>query len=237
MADKIDTIVGGFMAGMKPSASKDKFAIRRNAIGFLTVAKCYKKVNIKELVNVAWELIKPRIKNAKEEMKQEIIDFIVARYNGVLSFDTPVIQAATARDAEFPKIVAKRAETISLLLNKSEISEFVQLYKRGCNILKKQNNALGTVNKALFEQDEEKNLFNEVVKVTNEIKSLRNKSKDDNFEIAMKILSLKPALDAFFDAVFVMHDKTEIRTNRMNLIGKVTNLVAENIGEISFLNI
>ena len=59
----------------------------------------------------------------------------------------------------------------------------------------------------------------------------------DNFEIAMKILSLKPALDAFFDAVFVMHDNADIRTNRMNLIGKVTNLVAENIGEISFLNI
>jgi glycyl-tRNA synthetase beta chain len=231
MSDKIDTIVGGFMAGMKPSGSKDKFAIRRNAIGFLTVAQNY-SLDIKEVVEFAWALIVPRIKNAKEEMKQEIIDFIVARYNGVLSFDTPVIQAATARDAEFPQVVAKRAETISRLLKESGISELVQLYKRGCNILKKQEFTVGTVNEALFEQDEEKNLFAEVVKVENEIKTMH-----DNFEIAMKILSLKPALDAFFDAVFVMHDNVEIRTNRMNLIGKVTNLVAENIGEISFLNI
>jgi glycyl-tRNA synthetase beta chain len=231
MADKIDTIVGGFMAGMKPSGSKDKFAIRRNAIGFLTVAQNY-GLNIKEVVDFAWELVKPRIKNLKDEMKQEIIDFIVARYNGVLSFDTPVIQAATARDAEFPKVVAKRAETIARLLKESGISELVQLYKRGCNILKKQDFTVGTVNESLFEQDEEKNLFAEVVKVENEIKTMH-----DNFEIAMKILSLKPALDAFFDAVFVMYDNAEIRTNRMNLIGKVTNLVAENIGEISFLNI
>ena len=231
MSDKIDTIVGGFMAGMKPSGSKDKFAIRRNAIGFLTVAQNY-SLDIKEVVEFAWNLIVPRIKNAKEEMKQEIIDFIVARYNGVLSFDTPVIQAATARDAEFPKVVAKRAETISRLLKESGISELVQLYKRGCNILKKQDFTVGTVNKSLFEQDEEKNLFAEVVKVENEIKTMH-----DNFDIAMKILSLKPALDAFFDAVFVMHDNVEIRTNRMNLIGKVTSLVAENIGEISFLNI
>ena len=231
MSDKIDTIVGGFMAGMKPSGSKDKFAIRRNAIGFLTVAQNY-SLDIKEVVEFAWNLIVPRIKNAKDEMKQEIIDFIVARYNGVLSFDTPVIQAATARDAEFPKVVAKRAETISRLLKESGISELVQLYKRGCNILKKQENTLGTVNESLFEQDEEKNLFAEVVKVENEIKNMH-----DNFEIAMKILSLKPALDAFFDAVFVMHDNAGIRTNRMNLIGKVTRLVAENIGEISFLNI
>jgi len=231
MSDKIDTIVGGFMAGMKPSGSKDKFAIRRNAIGFLTVAQNY-SLDIKEVVGFAWDLIVPRIKNAKVEMKQEIIDFIVARYNGVLSFDTPVIQAATARDAEFPKVVAKRAETIARLLKESGISELVQLYKRGCNILKKQEFTIGTVSESLFEQDEEKNLFAEVVKVENEIKTMH-----DNFEIAMKILSLKPALDAFFDAVFVMHDNVEIRTNRMNLIGKVTSLVAENIGEISFLNI
>jgi glycyl-tRNA synthetase beta chain len=231
MGDKIDTIVGGFMAGMKPSGSKDKFAIRRNAIGFLTVAQNY-SLNIREVVGFVWDLISPRIKNAKDEMKQEIIDFIVARYNGVLSFDTPVIQAATARDAEFPKVVAKRAETIARLLKESGISELVQLYKRGCNILKKQEFSVGTVNESLFEQDEEKNLFAEVVKVENEIKNMH-----DNFEIAMKILSLKPALDAFFDAVFVMHDNAEIRTNRMNLIGKVTSLVAENIGEISFLNI
>lgn len=231
MSDKIDTIVGGFMAGMKPSGSKDKFAIRRNAIGFLTVAQNY-SLDIREVVEFAWNLIVPRIKNAKDEMKQEIIDFIVARYNGVLSFDTPVIQAATARDAEFPKVVAKRAETIFRLLKESGISELVQLYKRGCNILKKQENTVGTVNEALFEQDEEKKLFAETCKVENEIKTM-----SDNFEIAMKILSLKPALDAFFDAVFVMHDNAEIRTNRMNLIGKVTNLVAENIGEISFLNI
>ncbi|MBR4489208.1 glycine--tRNA ligase subunit beta [bacterium] len=231
MSDKIDTIVGGFMAGMKPSGSKDKFAIRRNAIGFLTVAQNY-TLDIREVVEFAWDLIVPRIKNAKVEMKQEIIDFIVARYNGVLSYDTPVIQAATARDAEFPKVVAKRAETIFRLLKESGISELVQLYKRGCNILKKQDFTVGTVNESLFEQDEEKNLFAEVVKVENEIKNMH-----DNFEIAMKILSLKPALDAFFDAVFVMHDNAGIRTNRMNLIGKVTNLVAENIGEISFLNI
>ena len=231
MADKIDTIVGGFMAGMKPSGSKDKFAIRRNAIGFLTVAQNY-GLNIKEVVDFAWELVKPRIKNLKSEMKQEIIDFIVARYSAVLSFDTPVIQAAAARDAELPKTVAKRAETIAKVLKESDISGLVQLYKRGCNILKKQEVVPGEVNESLFEQDEEKKLFAEVCKVENEIKTM-----NDNFEIAMKILSLKPALDAFFDAVFVMHDDIKIRANRMNLIGKVTGLVAENIGEISFLNI
>ena len=37
IADKTDTIIGGFMAGMKPTGSKDKFAIRRNGITLLKI--------------------------------------------------------------------------------------------------------------------------------------------------------------------------------------------------------
>jgi glycyl-tRNA synthetase beta subunit len=44
-------------------------------------------------------------------------------------------------------------------------------------------------------------------------------------------------LDSFFDAVFVMAEEENIRMNRMRLINKVTTLVIENIGDISYLNI
>lgn len=231
MADKIDTIVGGFMAGMKPTGSKDKFAIRRNAIGFLTVAQNY-NINIRELVDFAWDLIKPRIKNLKEETKQEIIDFIVARYNAVLNFDTPVIQAAAAAHPELPSTVRRCAETIAELLTKSDISGLAQLYKRGCNILKKQDFKAAAIDETLFEQKEEHELFSKVCEVEKAI-SLMN----DNLEIALKILETKQPLDAFFDAVFVMHDDPKIKANRLALISRVTGLVAEKIGEISFLNI
>ena len=230
MADKIDTIIGGFMAGMKPSGSKDKFAIRRNAIGFLTIAVNY-DFDINEIIDFGWDLLSRKV-NAKDELKKEISDFIFARYNAVLNFDTPIIQAATAAHPERPATVRRCAETIAELLTKSDISGLAQLYKRGCNILKKQDFKAAAIDETLFEQKEEHELFSKVCEVEKAI-SLMN----DNLEIALKILETKQPLDAFFDAVFVMHDDPKIKANRLALISRVTGLVAEKIGEISFLNI
>lgn len=233
IADKVDTITGGFMAGMKPTGSKDKFAIRRNAISLLILAVNNEKaqINIRELFEFAGELVLAHNKSLKLDVN-EIMEFMTARYNAVLNFDTPVIQASISTGAEIPAIVKKRAVTIDRLLKDKEIIELAQLYKRGSNILKKQGNITGEPSKDLFEQSEETDLFNAAEKLCKEIADM-----SDNLEIALKIITIKPVLDSFFDAVFVMAEDEKIKENRMRLIKKITDLVFENIGDISFLNI
>ncbi len=233
MADKADTIVGGFMAGMKPTGSKDKFAIRRNGLGFLTVAaSCEQElVNVKEVLDFAASLVSkfnPELKYDTEEVN----DFITARYQAVLGSETSVIQAAAGAGAEVPVLVRKRAETIERLLDDHDINDMAQLYKRGCNILKKQIVPEGDPDPALFEQDEERNLYRSVNTVCEEIVNL-----SDNLDIALKIITIKSVLDMFFDSVFVMADDESIKNNRLKLIRKVTDLVREQIGDISYLNI
>ncbi|HPV21229.1 MAG TPA: DALR anticodon-binding domain-containing protein, partial [bacterium] len=147
-------------------------------------------------------------------------------------FETPVIQASTATGADIPAVVKKRAETINRLLKDNEITGLAQLYKRGCNILKKQENIFGEPVESLFELAEEKNLFKAADTLCQEIVNM-----SDNLEIALKIITIKPVLDSFFDAVFVMAEDENIRMNRMRLINKVTTLVIKNIGDISYLNI
>lgn len=233
IADKVDTITGGFMAGMKPTGSKDKFAIRRNAISLLTLAVENEKasLNLRELFEFSGRLILEHNSKLKLDVN-EMMEFMTARYNAVLSFETPVIQSSTATGADVPVIVKKRAETINRLLKDNEITGLAQLYKRGCNILKKQGEVAGEPLESLFEQDEEKNLFNAADEVCQEIVNM-----SDNLEIALKIITIKPVLDSFFDAVFVMAENENIRMNRMRLINKVTTLVSNNIGDISYLNI
>lgn len=233
IADKVDTITGGFMAGMKPTGSKDKFAIRRNGISLLMLAVENEnaQINIRELFEFAGRLVLEHNNSLKLDTN-EIMEFMTARYNAVLNFDTPVIQASTATGADIPAFVKKRAGTIDRLLKDKEIIELAQLYKRGCNILKKQENISGEPVKDLFEQDEERNLFEAADKLCQEIVNM-----SDNLEIALKIITIKPVLDSFFDAVFVMAEEENIRMNRMRLINKVTTLVIENIGDISYLNI
>ena len=233
LADKIDTIVGGFMAGMKPTGSKDKFAIRRNALDFLALA-CHgldKDINITEIIEFATSLVLEHNGDLKAQT-DEIKEFIEGRYQAVLNHDTPVIQAATGAGSDLPLTVKRKAATIEKLLEDKEIIELAQLYKRGCNILKKQDNIAGDIDKGLFEQNEEKALFDSTEKVYEEIVSL-----SDNLDIALKIITLKPVLDSFFDEVFVMSEDESVRFNRFKLIRRVTDLVTENIGDISYLNI
>lgn len=233
IADKVETITGGFMAGMKPTGSKDKFAIRRNGISLLMLAveNDNAQINIRELFEFAGELIHGQNNSLKSDTG-EIMEFMIARYNAVLSFDTPVIQASTATGADVPAVVRKRAETINRLLQDKEIYELAQLYKRGCNILKKQGNVDGEPLEELLEQTEEKALFEVAGKLCEDIVNM-----SDNLEIALKIITIKPVLDSFFDAVFVMAEDIDVRMNRMRLINKVVNLVSKNIGDISYLNI
>lgn len=233
MADKTDTIAGGFMAGMKPSGSKDKFAIRRNAIALLTLAIENEKanVNIREIIEFACKLVESHNSSLKYDLN-DIMEFITARYNAVLNLDTPVIQSATGTGADNPVIVRKKAETINKLLADKEITGLAQLYKRGCNILKKTETVSGEPDELLFEQDEERDLFAKTKAVISEISKL-----SDNLEIALRIITIKPALDSFFDKVFVMSDNETVKMNRMKLIATVTTLVTENIGDISYLNI
>ena len=160
------------------------------------------------------------------------MEFITARYNAVLNLDTPVIQAVTATSADIPVLVSRKAGTINKLLADKEIAGLAQLYKRGCNILKKTEAVNGEPDEMLFEQDEERNLYAGTKTVRSEISKL-----SDNLEIALRIITIKPALDSFFDKVFVMSDNEAVKMNRMKLIATVTTLVTENIGDISYLNI
>lgn len=233
MADKIDTIAGGFMAGMKPTGSKDKFAIRRNAIALLILATENEKadMDLREVIEFACKLVSEHNKSLKYDIN-DIMEFIIGRYNAVLNYETQIIQAATGAGADHPVSVKKKAQTISKLLSGSDITGLAQLYKRGCNIVKKAGTFEGEPDTALFEQDEERALYENVLNVRRKIAGLT-----DNLEIASGIITIKPVLDSFFDKVFVMSDNEAVKNNRMKLISTVTTLVTENIGDISYLNI
>ncbi|HMM25993.1 MAG TPA: glycine--tRNA ligase subunit beta, partial [Pseudoxanthomonas mexicana] len=54
IAERLDTLAGGFAAGLKPTGNKDPFALRRNALGLArTVIESGFNLNLKELLSLA----------------------------------------------------------------------------------------------------------------------------------------------------------------------------------------
>jgi len=233
MADRIDTIAGCFMAGLKPTGSKDKFAVRRNAISLLLVATSLDNIfiNLEEVFDFASTLVKEH-NSALEVGKKEILDFMKQRYYAIFDYKTTVVQSSIESGFLSPLGVKKRADVIAKLLEEKDIVDMIQLFKRSQNILKKADNPELDVELSLLSEDAENRLF-EIVSATEE----RIKTISENFEMAKKILDIKPYLDKFFDDVMVMHEDEVIRNNRLNLINRVVKLVRDNIGDISYLNI
>lgn len=233
LADKADTITGGFMAGMKPTGSKDKFAIRRNALGILEIARSISELDIIKIINEASVLIKKDNESLKR-MDEEIADFMKKRYFGLFDVEKPVVQSATETDFSVPHKVETRVRVISNLIEAgSDINNMALLFKRCKNILEKAtDNIPEKVNPDFFEDTEETELFTRIKQTEKFIEK-----KSDNIEIAKEIIKIKPLLDDFFDNVMVMTESSDKRKNRLAIMKKVTEIVREYIGDISYLNI
>ncbi len=231
MADRFDTIAGGFMAGLKPTGSKDKFAIRRSALSLLAlVLSTGKEINIVEVTDFAASLVKKQNSSLSYD-KGEILDFFKSRYAAVLGFDTPVVQAAVESGFDVPVKTAARASLVDLLTKKEGAAEMVQLFKRAQNIIAKADFAEGLPDEALFENSYERDLFNAVEKAFENVKKALVSE-----DIISAVIEIKPYLDSFFDNVMVMCDDVKVRNNRLQLVRMVGHIISDNVGDISYLN-
>ena len=83
IAERLDTLAGGFAAGLKPTGNKDPFALRRNALGLArTVIESGFELDIKALIYQAYEKVQFSISDvvlrhkadAAEKARQQGVD-------------------------------------------------------------------------------------------------------------------------------------------------------------------
>ena len=79
IADKLDSIAGFFAIGIKPSGSQDPYALRRQALGILSILLDRKlSVNLNNLINAALDNYS-NLEFNKEEVASQIVEFFVER--------------------------------------------------------------------------------------------------------------------------------------------------------------
>ncbi|MCW0451636.1 glycine--tRNA ligase subunit beta [Xanthomonas sacchari] len=82
IAERLDTLAGGFAAGLKPTGNKDPFALRRNALGLArTVIESGFDVDLKELLFIAYAEVNKDIASALAEQRTQAA--VVAAKKGV----------------------------------------------------------------------------------------------------------------------------------------------------------
>ena len=173
LSDKIDSLVGFFGVNLKPTSSKDPYALRRMAISLLRlIIENQKKIKLRDLINYSINLYKDQNYSFNSKLiNDELGDFILDRLKNYLkekNIRSDIIECSTNSYGldDLLKIYNK-----SLNLNKNIKKGFgldvIAIYKRSANILNNESKSkleiVGSADPGLFRNDYEKNLYKKYI--------------------------------------------------------------------------
>ncbi|MFT4178383.1 MAG: glycine--tRNA ligase subunit beta [Thermomonas sp.] len=229
IAERLDTLAGGFAAGLKPTGNKDPFALRRNALGLArTVIESGFDLDLKTLLSKANEAL--AAKNVQADVG-ELFDFILDRLRGYYS-DKGVPASHFNAVAELKPASLydfdRRIDAIGVFAQLPEAAALAAANKRIGNILKKADIAIPAMeNAALLSEPAELALAEAVEAVYADTDPAL--AQRDYVAALSRLAQLRAPVDAFFDAVMVNVDDAAVRANRLALL----NRLAERLGSVA----
>lgn len=239
LADKLDSIMDFFAAGMVPTGSNDPYALRRQATGIVRILLARKwqlsAVDLTALVTRNYEEA-PSLyaKIAPQNNKAEVEVFIVERIKKLLSseqFDYDVVETVTALTKN--SFVAIMAAAAVLQKHKVEVDfkETIEALTRVLRLAKKVSPAnLKIINKKLFENDSETKLYAAVESVAADSKG---KTSEERYAL---LKTLQPVIAEYFEETMVMAKDEAVRNNRLAQLVKIADLTAP-FGDLTKLNV
>ena len=226
LSDKIDSLVGFFGINLKPTSSKDPYALRRMAISLLRlIIENQKKIKLRDLINYSINLYKEQNYSFDSKLiNDELGDFILDRLKNYLkekNIRSDIIECSINSYGidDLLKIFNK-----SLNLNKNIKKDFgldvIAIYKRSANILNSESKSkleiVGSADPGLFKNDYEKNLYKKIHAIRKYFSSI---GRDEDYDESLKTLSsAKIEVNEFFDNVIVNDQEEIIKKNRLELL-------------------
>ena len=172
LSDKLDSLVGFFGINLKPTSSRDPYAIRRMAISLVRlVVENEIKIKLKDLIIYSCSVYKEQgYEFDEKKIKKELSEFIIERLKNYLKekqIRQDIIESSTYLLSLDDLLKAYKK---SLCLNKNIKKEIgsaaIAAYKRSSNILNSEEKisleTLGFADPGLFKNDYEKKLYKKI---------------------------------------------------------------------------
>ncbi len=230
LVDRVDTLTGFFAVGIKPTGSKDPFALRRSALGVLRILEGRSRLKSKTLFEAAYDLYEDIFKAqdralSKAETLEALEEFLIDRlkvYWRDQGLRHDYISAAFAVGHQDSVAVLKqRVSSLQDFLKGTDGSNLLAAYRRASNIVRieEQKDKVsfeGQINPSLLQEKSERVLYDSLMETEGKIEAAL---AHHQFEMAMDILaSLRPAVDQYFEDVLVNAEDTKLRLNRLNTL-------------------
>ena len=241
LADKLDSVVGMFGAGERPTGSRDPLGLRRQAQGAVKIL-----ADLAELTGVRQQLTLGRIVqviagrgDVSEDAMQALHAFLRERVVYLFQqrgSDIRNIRAVTERPLDQLDVAAakRKLEVLPAFSAAPEFLELATAFKRVKNISKGiafTNDWVALANYADTSQEPaEKALIGHLAP---RVGLIHNAAVEGDYVAALKrIAELKAYVTTYFDDVLVMADDPAIREKRLQLMAGLRDLIL-NIADIS----
>ena len=227
IAERLDTLAGGFAAGLKPTGNKDPFSLRRNALGLArTLLEGGLDLSLRALLDEAIKSQPLRKPGGDDtDALNELSEFVYDRlrnYYGERGIAMAQLEAVSAVAhgslLDFDRCLTAIAEFAKL----PEAEALAAANKRSRNILKKvEGEVPDAIDPALFAEPAERELAEAVDAAIADTDPLL--AGRDYVAVLGRLARLRPQVDAFFDKVMVNVDDAAVRNNRLALLKRLSD--------------
>jgi glycyl-tRNA synthetase beta chain len=232
VADRCDSIVSFFAAGMAPSGSEDPLGLRRAAYGLVRiVTETPLQLNILSMVQQALQILNEQGGKVKgtSQHASEVMAFILdrLRFYGRQGpgLREDVMEAVTRLPdpavCDLADLLA-RMQALQAMVHQPDFEPLMIGYKRAHRIVEKEQWTDTQFVPERFQHASEQQL-SQTMEVAHQ--RVSDSVNDRNYGKALQsLLELKSPIDEFFGAVMVNDPEHHIRANRLSLLKAVNDL-------------
>ena len=224
MADKLDTICGLIAVGQGPTGSSDPFALRRSALGILSMLldeALPLRIGLLRAIDEALSsYARQGVAFDAQVVRDEVADFFVARAKVLLRDEgraPDAIDAVLAAGVREPVEFVSRVRALDAARegDPDAFADLATAYARANNL---RDASLGAeVDEALLTEVEHA-LSCAVVQAEGRV--ARALAADDYPSALAELASLRKPVDLFFERVMVMDEDRALRENRLRLLNR-----------------
>ena len=240
LADKLDSVVGMFTAGERPTGSRDPLGLRRQAQGAVKILADLPALTGLDLKVTLGRLVEQAARpfGGVGDAREPLFTFLADRLGYLLEqrgFDVRSVRAVTAGgvEAASPLEARLKLEALAQMSGSAALLGVATLLKRVKNITKgvppgEADGQLRSGQAALVEPAEKA-----LAAALAAAGSIRQHAAAADYAAAFRdIAALQPVVATFFDDVLVMAEDAQLRAARLGLVASLRDLILE-IADIS----
>ncbi len=206
VADKMDTLLSFFTAGLIPSGSNDPYALRRATQGIVRILDAFGwDLDLRELQDAFFQ-------NQWYQHKEEILEFFNARIEKMMdaSINKDIVRAVLTNSQFKVSSRLLAAKALAQAAQAEGFKEAVENLSRVFNLAEKAEEV--AIDASLLESDSEKALA----------KAVDGLSWSEDMTANMQeLFDLAPLIADFFENNMVMAEDLAVRANRLALLARL----------------